>query len=234
MGPPRGGPEGLGVSGPHLIIGVDPGVSTGMATWCTLQARLIDVRTTSIVAAMEEVRGHAGRGTLLQLVVEDARARRGGFDRADAAQERSGAGIREGVGSVKRDCSVWQEFAEHHGIRLQFVPPSQTATKLGADEFARVSGWQGRTSVHGRDAAMLVLCQLGRYTRARGLQAPRATPAAPAAGPERDGERCGVCGYARGQHLPGFLRCPAGTPGAGAFARFGITRFTPECASAPG
>ena len=61
-----------------------------------------------------------------------------------------------GAGSVKRDAVIWEEFCIDNGIKFFSVPPAKGLTKWSAQTFSEVTGWQGRTSNHGRDAALLV------------------------------------------------------------------------------
>lgn len=138
-------------------IGIDPGVKTGYAEWEVGSNRLIVVETLTIHEAMERVKAHAIAKTVRRVTFEDARKRRY-FGAADDRQARSGAGIREGVGSVKRDCSIWDDFLASLGVKYRALAPQAGATKWSAEHFARVTGWKGRTSEHGRDAAILVLC----------------------------------------------------------------------------
>jgi hypothetical protein len=63
----------------------------------------------------------------------------------------------QGAGSIKRDCSRWEEFLTHHNIPHARIAPKANRTKLTADQFKRITGWQGRTNEHARDAAMLVV-----------------------------------------------------------------------------
>jgi hypothetical protein len=130
-------------------IGIDPGVKTGLAVWDG--AGLAVVGTSSAIdaedMALAYVRTATARGHAVCLVVEDARLRKwftGGREKA------------QGVGSVKRDCSRWQEWAKHHDVTLYLVAPKNNTTKLDAKLFARLTGWTDRTSEHARDAAMLV------------------------------------------------------------------------------
>ena len=94
-------------------------------------------------------------GSLHSVRFEDARLRTW-FGGADKRQARSGAGIREGVGSVKRDCGIWHEFLADLGVPFMPVKPEAHSTKWTAEHFARVTGWTKRTNNHGRDAAVLV------------------------------------------------------------------------------
>lgn len=140
-----------------MLIGIDPGSTTGIALWDRADRMLRAVTSTSFVLASEYLREtiavHGAEG--VEVWFEDARARKW-FGDADARQKRSGAGIREGVGSVKRDCSLWEELCGFHKIAFRAIRPQKGATKLKAPEFGRLTGWQGKTNEHARDAAMLV------------------------------------------------------------------------------
>lgn len=139
---------------PSLIVGIDPGVTTGVAVWDRTARVLTTVGSMTICAAMEFVKSlHKGVG--VEVWFEDAKQRKWLGD-ADERQRRSGAGIREGVGSVKRDCSIWREFCDLHKIPYKAVKPASGATKWTAEQFALRTKWQGRTNNHGRDAACIV------------------------------------------------------------------------------
>lgn len=137
------------------VIGIDPGVSTGFAA-IGRDKKLVKVETLAIDQAMELVRDLHTQGLIDHVVVEDARLRTW-FGGADARQARSGAGIREGIGSVKRDCSIWSEFLGRKNIPFVAVKPASGQTKWDAAYFKRLTGWPGRTSNHARDAAALIL-----------------------------------------------------------------------------
>jgi hypothetical protein len=141
-----------------IAIGIDPGVNTGFAIWSTDRFKLTRCESMSIILAMEEVKLHAESarelGHELIVIVEDARKRKGKFTIADENAEKYGGGVREGVGSVKRDSKIWEEFLEHHRIPYELRMPR--GTKLPDDQFKRLTGWVQRTNKHGRDAAMIV------------------------------------------------------------------------------
>jgi hypothetical protein len=151
-----------------IAIGIDPGVTTGYAVWDGEGFRLIEVRSMGIIRAMQaaldmratlvRALGSAGLEDLI-VIVEDAR-KRGVFDKADKEEAGYAKGARrEGVGSIKRDCSIWEEFLRHHGIPYEMRRP--IATKRDAERFARETGWTQQTNEHSRDAAMIVF-QLNR------------------------------------------------------------------------
>lgn len=133
------------------IVGLDPGVTTGWARWDVQAARLTECRGYKIHEAMRAL--EADRPALV--LFEDARQRRW-FGKMDAEQRKYGAAVREGAGSVKRDCSIWADFLEDLGIPYIARPPLAGGTKWSALYFKAVTGWDERTNEHARDAAVLV------------------------------------------------------------------------------
>ena len=132
-----------------LIVGLDPGVRTGFAVWSRAERRLTTVETLGITQAMTNIRAMADAGSLHSVRFEDARMRKWYGPEVEAK--------RQGAGSVKRDCSIWYEFLSGLvGVPFLPVSPKGKGAKLNAAAFERLTGWQGRTSEHGRDAAMLV------------------------------------------------------------------------------
>ena len=145
-----------------ILIGIDPGVNTGLAVWDADAQQFAEVTTTTIVAAMDIVLHYAGQGRAVTLYAEDARQRKWIPREASLSQFKGRA---MGAGSVKRDCSIWEEFAKHHVLPLVLVPPRKGMTKWDAAYFAKVTGWTGRTSDHARDAAMLVFQRKNNQTK---------------------------------------------------------------------
>ena len=62
----------------------------------------------------------------------------------------------QGVGSAKRDASIWEDYLTDLGVEFEMVAPKRNITKLSQERFKVITGWQNRTNEHGRDAAMLV------------------------------------------------------------------------------
>lgn len=104
---------------------------------------------------MERVRELAAlHGKKLIVRVEDPRQRTWfGTERMTREEERKKL---QGVGSVKRDASIWEDFLTDLGVEFEMVAPKRNVTKLPQDTFKTYTGWQNRTNEHGRDAAMLV------------------------------------------------------------------------------
>lgn len=138
-----------------VLIGIDTGVKTGYAVAHDLGngGQLEEVQTLSITQAMDRVKQLAeqyGKENM-KLYIEDARKRTfvtGGREKL------------QGVGSVKRDALIWEDWCKEQEFHYLMVEPKANTTKLKADQFKKRTGWTKRTSEHARDAAMLVF---GRF-----------------------------------------------------------------------
>lgn len=62
----------------------------------------------------------------------------------------------QGVGSVKRDAAIWDDYLAGLGADYEMVEPKRNVTKLTQDGFKNITGYGKRTNEHERDAAMLV------------------------------------------------------------------------------
>lgn len=135
----------------RFMVGIDPGVQTGMAIWRPDMKRLAEVESLQIHEAMDRIR--ALKPWLVLVVVEDARMR--------TWFGTTGREKLQGAGSVKRDCVIWQDFLASLEIKAEFVRPAANKTKLDSKTFERLTGWTKRTNEHARDAAMLVVGRKG-------------------------------------------------------------------------
>ena len=128
----------------QYAIGVDPGTHTGLSFYDLRTKKLQSVETDGIISAMETALNYSDTAVL---VVEDARTRGGSKE------------TMLGAGSIRRDCSIWQEFADYYNMPIfwKATPRGKVrTTKLTAEQFKALTGWGARTSNHARDAAMLV------------------------------------------------------------------------------
>lgn len=131
-------------------IGIDPGKHTGFAVWHRDNRYLAEVSTMSITEAIDRVKMMAdilGKENI-RLFIEDARKRKWFGN--------TGPEVWKGAGSICRDCTIWEDFCREQGLEYRMMAPSAGCTKLGASQFKELTKWQGRTSNHARDAAMLV------------------------------------------------------------------------------
>lgn len=139
-----------------IYIGIDTGVNTGVAVWDNRQRTFLQIETMKIHKAMELVRDYkvvaATDHTKLVVRVEDARQRTW-YGYTTPQKDRAKL---QGVGSVKRDCTIWEDFLSDMKVEFQMVAPKNNATKMSADSFKAITGWKKPTNEHNRDAAMLV------------------------------------------------------------------------------
>ena len=132
----------------NLIIGIDPGVKTGIAVYDPELKRLLSVDTFKIYQAMQFILYYKENHFTVFVRIEDARLRKW--------YGNSGREVLQGAGSVKRDCGIWQDFLTDEYIDFDLVAPKNNRTKISAEMFKKITGYEGRTSEHGRDAAMMV------------------------------------------------------------------------------
>ena len=147
-----------------IYIGIDTGVHTGIAVWDNKQRSFECVEAVKIHQAMKIVSDRAKacleQGVRLIVRVEDPR-QRAWYETNKMSREEERKRL-QGVGSVKRDASVWEDFLEDlakaYGkvLEFQMVAPKNNKTKLSYDQFNAYTHWNKRTNEHGRDAAMLV------------------------------------------------------------------------------
>ncbi len=141
-----------------ILIGIDTGVNTGFAVAADRGngGELEQVESLSITQAMEKVKGLIEQWGISNvcLYIEDARKRTwftGGREKS------------QGVGSVKRDAQIWEDWCTEQDIKFVLVHPAANATKKKATDFKRMTGWIGRTNEHARDAAMLVFKRFAKF-----------------------------------------------------------------------
>ena len=136
-----------------IVVGIDPGVHTGVAVWDTASRSFLEIRTVGIVDAMDYLRDFQKDRQIGLVVFEDARQRKW-IPRERDLKEFKGRAM--GAGSVKRDCSIWEEWCRAYRIEFVASPPRPGMTKLTDRYFQGITGYDRRTNNHGRDAAMLV------------------------------------------------------------------------------
>lgn len=140
-----------------VYIGIDTGTHTGVAIWDGTQFLLLE--TMAIHKAMKMVNVYVQSGIDVVVRVEDPRQRTWfGTERMSREQERKKL---QGVGSVKRDASIWDDYLsdlckDKPNIKYEMVAPRRNITKLSSESFKALTKWQGRTNEHCRDAACLV------------------------------------------------------------------------------
>lgn len=141
-----------------LHIGIDTGTHTGFAVWDSQSRCFVEISEYQIHKAMAKVadyyREAQEQGKRLYVRVEDPRKRNWfGTEKMSREEERKRL---QGVGSVKRDATIWEDYLSDMGVTFEMVAPKNSMTKLSHETFVCMTKWKGRTNEHKRDAAMLV------------------------------------------------------------------------------
>ena len=134
---------------PRPLLGIDPGQSTGLAIYHAGQ-----------LAGLETIRPHEIERTLRTLlparvVCEDSRLQ----SRIWGARVKTPLGAKlataRSLGQVDAWCSLIVELCDELRITAHGISPKDKGAKLDAEAFHAVTGWEGRTNSHERDAAMV-------------------------------------------------------------------------------
>lgn len=131
------------------LIGIDPGVNTGFAVLADGEFEAL--WTLSFWGAYHLVRGSWEPLEVDVVVVEIATISYVWQPSAKRARQAKALRVAQDVGAVRREGELLAE-----GLRDRFtVITKPPCGKLNADRFAKLTGHDGRTNQHERDAAML-------------------------------------------------------------------------------
>ncbi len=130
------------------VIGLDPGTVTGFALWRVDWWKFERIQSYQL----HQVLFALAAAPPALVMFEDARRSIVG------KKSKTYGDVKrlQGVGSVKRDCAILQEFLDDTGIPYSMAAPLSGGTKWPADYFERVTGWSKQTNEHARDAAVRV------------------------------------------------------------------------------
>lgn len=129
-----------------FIVGIDPGTKTGFAVW-DRQRKVFTAVTSVMIHEAFDLLTRMAPGSFF-VRVEDARQRKW-F--GNAGREKL-----QGAGSIKRDCTIWEDYLKANHVLFELVPPKANKTKVSSDWFKKATGWQWQTNEHARDAGLLI------------------------------------------------------------------------------
>lgn len=129
------------------IIGIDPGSNTGIAIYrAGVLAELQTIEPHQLPEAIESIRP-------ARVVFEDSRLQSHTWSRKlNAAAQLK---VARDVGQIDAWCRLITATCERLGIPAHGISPKNKGAKLNAEQFERLTGWEGRTNEHQRDAAAL-------------------------------------------------------------------------------
>lgn len=131
------------------MIGIDPGINVGYATWFVEDKLLCYVTSESLFKIFEWIAG-LNQTHSIKVRIENPNTWIG-----FKGQKRESFRL-QGAGAVKQSYKHIIEFLEHHKIDYEPVRLQGSMKKLSAARFKELTGYTDRTNEHGRDAAMLV------------------------------------------------------------------------------
>ena len=127
------------------IVGIDPGVNTGLAI--IQDGKLYQLQTIHPL----DIATMLAQWSPDRLVFEDSRLTSHLFTtNARAAVAKSMA---RKVGQVDMVCGLIVEACERLGIPAHGISPKGKGAKLNAEQFKALTGWDGLSNEHQRDAA---------------------------------------------------------------------------------
>lgn len=130
-----------------LILGIDPGAHTGVATY--VNGVLTDLETVGPHHIERLIRGRPPA----RVVFEDSRLQSHTW--TSSASKAAAAKMARNVGQVDAWCNLITAICAELGIAAHGISPAGKGAKLNALQFASVTGWLQRSNEHERDAAMV-------------------------------------------------------------------------------
>jgi len=132
-----------------LILGMDPGASTGVAHFADGElVRLDTVGPLQIERTIREAM--PGR-----VVFEDSRLQSHAWTAQAKAARGAALATARSLGQVDAWCRLITEVCAELGIPAHGISPAAKGPKRGAENFAIYTGWTARSNQHERDAAMV-------------------------------------------------------------------------------
>ncbi|MCB1757517.1 MAG: hypothetical protein KDJ38_18490 [Gammaproteobacteria bacterium] len=138
---------------PRYLVCIDPGVKTGIALYDYDDRKIKHVTTKEFWGAHDYVVGHFTPAEVLILI--ESSESNGFMWNAKGQGVRAAVRVARSVGQNNREASLLQQRLTMLGYRCALVKPKNT--KKSAAYVAKLSGWNGKTNEHNRDAIMMCL-----------------------------------------------------------------------------
>lgn len=131
-----------------VVLGIDPGRHTGLAWY--RGAKLVELLT----VAPEQLVPILQSTDITTVVFEDSRKTRHTWGRGPASVGAMRK-IARNVGQIDAWCIQIEVLCKTCGIACIGLSPREKGAKVSPNDFARITGFQGRSNQHERDAAMV-------------------------------------------------------------------------------
>ena len=130
-----------------MIIGIDPGQNTGVATFSNGQ--LVSLGTIEPIRLFAQIRVPG----ITRVVFEDSRLQSKvwlkNWNHATALK------MARNIGEIDASCKLIIAICAELRIDCHGISPRQKGAKLDAKQFQAVTGFKGQSNQHERDAAMV-------------------------------------------------------------------------------
>lgn len=130
-----------------MIIGVDPGSNTGMATFTNGKLILLETVSPIVMVAIIKLRRPD------RVIFEDSRLT--SFMFTTVKSRPAALKMARNVGEIDAWCKLIDAVCEEFGIISHGISPKGKGAKLDAAKFNALTGWGGDSNQHTRDAAMI-------------------------------------------------------------------------------
>lgn len=127
------------------IIGIDPGIKTGVAVYDKTLGRLVDVFITDFWGAYEYTKDNQHDILIQKVIIEVPQTK---FNWHKSQHSTTSAN----VGGIYREANLLADGIEKLGIKVIRQHPQGKTTH---DQIKRLTGWNKPTNEHTRDAIML-------------------------------------------------------------------------------
>lgn len=133
----------------NTLIGIDPGIVSGFAIYETNQKALTEVTSVKLFKLFELLKWQHYNEEVA-VYIEDPHTWK------PFGKMVHNASVLQGAGAVKQTFNHIVELMDHLKIPYFKTKLQGSMKKTKADYFNKITGWEGKTNEHGRDAAMLV------------------------------------------------------------------------------
>lgn len=130
-----------------LILGIDPGTNTGIASY--INGKLMNLATVAPVDIAECI--EATRPA--RVVFEDSRLE--SYTWTSIKSRPAALKMARNVGEVDAWCKLIVAICAKLDIPAHGISPKGKGAKVDATRFAEITGWSGASNEHTRDAAMV-------------------------------------------------------------------------------
>jgi predicted RNase H-like nuclease (RuvC/YqgF family) len=131
-----------------IVVGIDPGSKTGAALYS--DGKLTELHTQDTLTLL---------GWLAEIqpglvVIEDSTLTSYLFT-APGVSHAAAMKVARNVGEVDAYCKQIKAVCGARGIAYRSISPKDKGAKIKAEQFNGITGWQGASNQHERDAAMV-------------------------------------------------------------------------------